>query len=60
MSKANILSKQEIGDKVRVTFDAHDGHRVYEYSGAAAKAIKKGRDPGDMTGKLVEHRKKKA
>jgi hypothetical protein len=53
------LTKERVGDKVHVTFDAHDGVRKYEFKGAAAKSIMKGRDPGDMTGKLIEHKKAK-
>jgi hypothetical protein len=57
MSKKNIISKEKVRDKVHVTFDAHDGVRVYEYRGAAARAINKGRDPGGMAGKLISHKK---
>lgn len=61
MSKKNILETKKMPDgKIRLTFDAHDGERVYEYAGSSARAIKLGRDPGDLSGgKLIEHRKKK-
>lgn len=60
MSKKNILKTEKIGpNKVRVTFDSHDGHRTYEYTGSSARAFNGGSDPGDLTGKLVEHKKLK-
>jgi hypothetical protein len=55
MSKSNILEKKEVGNKVRVTFDAVDGKRTYEFSGSSARALKRGTDPGQLRGKLVEH-----
>lgn len=60
MSKQNI-TKTEIlpNKKVRVTFDAADGERIYEYSGSSARALNKGTDPGQLSGKLVEHKKAK-
>lgn len=60
MSKTNILSKtQPSKGVVHVTFRAHDGERTYEYSGAAARGVLKGRDPGAQSGgKLVKHIKK--
>jgi hypothetical protein len=60
MSKANILNKETLPNgAVRVTFDAADGHRVYEYRGSSARALKLGRDPANLAGKLVEHKKPK-
>ena len=60
MSKANILSKETLPNgKILVTFDAHDGHRTYEYVGSSARALKRGSDPGQLSGKLVEHKKAK-
>lgn len=60
MSKKNIIAREKMPDgKIRLTFDAHDGERVYEYGGSSARALKLGRDPGGLSGgKLVEHRKK--
>lgn len=59
MSKKNILTTETVGGKVHVTFEAHDGIRKYEYKGAAARSILKGRDPALMSsGKLVSHEKK--
>lgn len=56
MSKKNILTTERVDGKVHVTFEAHDGTRKYEYSGAAARSILKGRDPANMTsGKLIQH-----
>ena len=58
MSLENILSKEKLPNgKVRVTFDAHDGHRVYEYSGAAAKLVMKGHDPSGIAGRHIETKK---
>lgn len=60
MSKANILSKETLPNgKIRIVFDAHDGHRTYEFSGSSARALKRGSDPGQLSGKLVEHKKAK-
>lgn len=60
MSKANILKKETTPEgRIRITFDAHDGHRTYEYSGSSARAVKRGSDPGQLSGKLVEHKKAK-
>lgn len=60
MSKANILKQEELPNKkIRVTFDSSDGERVYEYSGSSARALKRGTDPQDLMGKLVEHKKAK-
>ena len=58
MSKKNILKTEQIGTKVRVTFDADDGERTYEYSGNSARAFNRGSDPGQLKGKLVAHKKK--
>jgi len=58
MSKKNIVSQVDVGNKVHVTFDAADGQRTYEYSGSSARAIKRGKtDPGQLTGRLIEHKK---
>jgi hypothetical protein len=59
MSKKNILKKENVGNKVLVTFDAADGERTYEYSGSSARALKRGSDPGQLSGKLVENKKLK-
>jgi len=60
MSKKNILSKDKIDNNtVRVTFENPDGHRVYEYRGAAMRGIMRGKDPAAFSsGRLVEFRKK--
>jgi len=58
MSKKNILKVEEEGKLVRVTFDAADGERTYEYSGSSARAFNRGSDPGQLKGKLIAHRKK--
>ncbi len=57
MSKKNILSKEKISNNVvHITFENPDGHRVYEYRGAAMRAIMRGKDPASLTGgRLVEH-----
>lgn len=57
MSKKNISKIEEVGNKVQVTFDSFDGKRVYEYSGSSARALKRGTDPGQLSGRLVEHKK---
>lgn len=60
MSRKNILKTEHVGEnKVHVTFDAADGKRTYEYVGNSARAIKRGKtDPSELTGRLIEHRKK--
>ena len=58
MSKDNILKTEQMPNgRTRVHFDAADGIRIYEFSGSSARALKKGRDPGQLSGKLVEHKK---
>jgi hypothetical protein len=60
MSKANILKTEKLpGGKVRLTFDAADGKRTYEYSGRSARAVNRGTDPSGLSGRLVEHKKPK-
>jgi hypothetical protein len=61
VSKKNILSKDKIDNNtVRITFDAADGERTYEYKGSSARAINRGKDPASLTGgRLVEHKKGK-
>jgi len=58
VSKKNILRTEKVGNKIQVTFDAADGERTYEYSGSSARALKRGSDPGQLSGKLVDHKKK--
>lgn len=62
MSLKNVIKKEILDDgkRVRLTFDAHDGERTYEYKGIAAHhIIKRGGDPQDyVSGKLVGHKKK--
>lgn len=55
MSRKNIVEQVNVGNKVRVTFDAEDGKRTYEYSGSSARALKRGTDPGNLSGRLVGH-----
>lgn len=61
MSKANIKLIEHLDDGKRqvsrVTFDAADGERTYEYVGNSARAIKRGSDPAGLMGKLVSHKK---
>ena len=58
MSKKNILKTEHLDDgRSRVTFDAADGERTYEYYGNSARAIKRGSDPANLMGKLVHHKK---
>lgn len=61
MSKKNIIFTDKLdGGKVRLTFETSSGkNMIYEYSGAAARAVLKGRDPAGMTGKRIEEGKKK-
>ena len=59
MSKKNILEKISVGNTIHVTFDANDGKRTYEYKGSSARALKKGTDPGNLSGRLIKHEKKK-
>jgi len=60
MSKKNILSKDKIDNNtVRVKFENDDGHRVYEYKGAAMRSIMRGKDPAALTGgRLVNFKPK--
>jgi hypothetical protein len=55
MSKKNILSKEKKDDQsVHVTFQNDDGTRTYQYRGAAARGILRGKDPAAFTGgKLI-------
>jgi hypothetical protein len=57
MSKKNILLTEHVGTKSYVTFDTADGQRKYEYQGNSAKALRHGTDPGQLKGKLIEHKK---
>lgn len=62
MSKKNILTKEPSpdGKGIRITFENDDGFRIYEYRGASARAIQRGKDPADLTGgKLVSFTPKK-
>ena len=60
MSKDNILKTEQMPNgRTRVHFDAADGIRIYEFKGSSARALAKGRDPANLVGKLVEHRKPK-
>ena len=60
MSKANIIKREFVGNKVLLTFNAQDGERTYEFKGPSAAAIKRGTDPGQLRGgRLVEHKKAK-
>ena len=59
MSKQNILRTEKLGpNQVRVTFQATDGERTYEYRGQSARALNKGTDPSQLMGKLIEHKKR--
>jgi hypothetical protein len=58
VSKKNILKTEKVGNKVRVTFECADGERTYEYAGSSARALNRGSDPGQLSGKLVEHKRK--
>jgi hypothetical protein len=55
MSRANIVSTEEISpNHVRVKFKTATGHRVYDYKGSSARAFKRGSEPADLAGRLVE------
>ena len=59
MSKSNILKTEKLpGGRLRLTFDSANGHRTYEYGKVNAAAFHKGQDPGELHGRLVEHKKK--
>ena len=60
MSKKNIVDKtKKENGAVHVTFQNDDGHRVYEYRGAAARSIMRGKDPQGLTGgRMIEFRPK--
>lgn len=54
MSKANILKQEKLRNgRVRLTFDTHDGRAIYEYKGSSVAALKRGKDPARLAGKLV-------
>jgi len=57
MSKKNIIKKENIGNRVQITFDADDGQRTYEFSGSSARALKRGTDPANLSGRLIAHKK---
>jgi len=51
MSKKNIVGKTKVDNNtVHVKFQNDDGHRVYEYKGAAMRSIMRGKDPAALTG----------
>jgi hypothetical protein len=59
MSKKNIVAQEKLTNgRVRITFESHDGNRTYEYANSSARAILRGTDPGQLKGKLIEHKKK--
>ena len=58
MSKKNILSTEQVGKKTHVTFETPNGTYKYEYVGSSARALKRGTDPSQLVGKLIEHKKK--
>ena len=57
MSLKNIIKKEKVGNAVHVTFDADDGERTYKYVGNSAKALERGKDPSQLSGRLIEHKK---
>ncbi|HET9280357.1 MAG TPA: hypothetical protein VFR24_00145 [Candidatus Angelobacter sp.] len=60
MSKANIINTEKLANgRVRISFDAADGIRVYEYQNSSVRALNRGKDPADLSGRLVEHKKVK-
>ena len=58
MSKKNITSKVDVGNKVHVTFETDDGHITYAFGGSSKRALNRGTDPSQLSGKLVKHEKK--
>ncbi len=59
MSKKNIIEQKQVGNKTHVVFETESGRMTYEYSGSSARALKRGTDPGNLSGKLIHHDKKK-
>lgn len=59
MSKKNIIAKVPVGNAVHVTFQTDNGNMTYEYKGSSARALKRGTDPGQLSGRLVKHEKPK-
>lgn len=59
MSKKNILKTEHRDGRSTVTFDTASGPMVYEYVGSSARALKRGTDPSQLAGKLVESKKAK-
>ena len=58
MSKKNIISKQDVGKDVHVTFETPAGTYTYRYGGSSKRALERGTDPSQLAGKLVKHEKK--
>jgi hypothetical protein len=60
VSKKNITEKTKTENgAVHVTFQNDDGHRVYEFRGAAARSIMRGKDPAALTGgRMIEFKPK--
>ena len=60
MSRKNIISKEKIANNVvHVTFENPDGQRRYEFRGAAARSVMRGKDPAALTGgRLVNFKPK--
>ena len=55
MSKKNIISTKWLSEgKAHVVFKTSNGTKTYEFSGSSARAFKKGSDPAQLSGKLIE------
>jgi len=58
MSKKNILSQEKLpGGRLRVTFAAADGNRVYEFGPKNAKEFLKGTEPSGLRARLTHTKK---
>lgn len=58
MSKKNIVLKVPVGKAVHVTFQTDQGQMTYEFKGSSARALKRGTDPSQLSGRLLKHDKK--
>ncbi len=57
MSKKNIIEQKDVGKKVHITFNTPGGQMTYEYSGSSVRALRRGTDPSQLSGRLIEHTK---
>lgn len=55
MSRSNIVKEEKLpGNRLRLTFQAADGERSYEFGPKTAAKYLKGMDPNQLRGKRVK------